>query len=261
MLCACGRLESLYDESGSRVRESRRVYPGGGAIDAAESHQWIAGRGSPRHDHYHVGHAARRYRQPRGAEQRQASTGRIVRIGRGLNSPGRSSWSPFTAASASFSNSALILKQRPQLVCRCTCKLCSPCGCELFDLEIKRLSSRLSTPLIELGQKAKQRNQFPQAVRAFGRAFYSNTRMNFLKRCCRRVLANAETKRKEAAEAAAKLESEKLDRKLMRFAGLTSKAATESGLRLCRTVTISPEPGGSVGSSLHSSRIEVCISA
>ena len=73
-----------------------------------------------------------------------------------------------------------------------------------------------------------------------------------LLRCCRRVLANAETKRKEAAEAAAKLESEKLDRKLMRFAGLTSKAATESGLRLCRTVTISPEPGGAVGSSLHS---------
>jgi len=87
MLCACGRLESLYHESGSRVRESRRVYPGGGAIDAAESHQWIAGRGSPRHDHYHVGHAARRYRQPRGAEQHQASTGWIVRIGRCLNNP------------------------------------------------------------------------------------------------------------------------------------------------------------------------------
>ena len=157
MLCACGRLESLYEsqgnhESGSRVRESRRVYPGGGAIDAAESHQWIAGRGSPRHDHYHVGHAARRYRQPRGAEQHQASTGRI---GRGLNSPGRSSWSPFTAASASFSNSALILKQRPQLVCRCTCKLCSPCGCELFDLEIKRLSSRLSTPSLNWVRKPR----------------------------------------------------------------------------------------------------------
>jgi len=85
--------------------------------------------------------------------------------------------------------------------------------------------------------------------------------MNFLKRCCRRVLANAETKRKEAAEAAAKLESEKLDRKLMRFAGLTSKAATESGLRLCRTVTISPEPGGRSDRHFTPSRIEVCISA
>jgi hypothetical protein len=48
------RLENFNEgrrnhDHGGRIRESRRVYPGGGAVDAAESHQRIAGRGSPRH--------------------------------------------------------------------------------------------------------------------------------------------------------------------------------------------------------------------